>query len=242
MKLLWGIVSFLAVVNLLAVLIFTGWLWQSNRLDRGRIDQVREMIAIPIHEVEAAREAAAEEAKAEEATLIEQARLDAPPVASAAQIHQIGRIDEQHRLALEHIKAQKQLVERDLDAREADLARRERELAEERAAWEASVADAQRRREDAQFRSALKIIEKLPPKQGKQKIMDLVNAGKRDQAVLYLDAMGAFARGKVFREFKSDQESQLATELLEEIRMLGVASELDEDSPDADPASPATGP
>ena len=38
MKTLWNIVSFMAVVHLLALLMFVGWLWRTERLDRGRVD------------------------------------------------------------------------------------------------------------------------------------------------------------------------------------------------------------
>ena len=46
MKTLWNIVSFLAVVHLLALVMFVGWLWKSGRLDGARIDELREMLAV----------------------------------------------------------------------------------------------------------------------------------------------------------------------------------------------------
>ena len=54
MKTLWNIVSFLAVVHLLAVVMFVGWLWKSGRLDEARVGELREMLAMTIPEVEAA--------------------------------------------------------------------------------------------------------------------------------------------------------------------------------------------
>ena len=41
MKTAWNIVSFLAVVHLLALLMFAGWLWQTDRLDGGRITAIQ---------------------------------------------------------------------------------------------------------------------------------------------------------------------------------------------------------
>jgi len=36
MRTVWNIISFLAVVHLLAVALFIGWLWQSQRLSAER--------------------------------------------------------------------------------------------------------------------------------------------------------------------------------------------------------------
>ena len=40
MRFLWNIVSFLAVVHLLALLMFVGWLWRTDRLDSQRVRAV----------------------------------------------------------------------------------------------------------------------------------------------------------------------------------------------------------
>ena len=53
--------GFLAVVNLLAILVCIGWLQQSGRLDRDRIERVRTIFELPVAEEAALAEAAAEE-------------------------------------------------------------------------------------------------------------------------------------------------------------------------------------
>ena len=54
MKTIWSIVSFLAVVNLLALTTFAVWLWHSDRLDGERVQQVRELFSMTIPEAQAA--------------------------------------------------------------------------------------------------------------------------------------------------------------------------------------------
>ena len=61
-------------------------------------------------------------------------------------------------------------------------------------------------------------------RQAKGKLIELVNTGRKDQAVAYLDAMNLRNAGKVLAEFKTAEENKLATELLERIRTLGQTS------------------
>jgi hypothetical protein len=68
---------------------------------------------------------------------------------------------------------------------------------------------------------AVRQYEQVPPKQGKRMIMELVVMGQVEQAVAYLDAMNVRAAGKILKEFKTDEEIKLATELLEKLRTFG---------------------
>ena len=56
MKTLWNVLAFMAVVNLLAMAGFVGWLWQSQRLSVDRLEQVRELLKLTIPEQEEADE------------------------------------------------------------------------------------------------------------------------------------------------------------------------------------------
>lgn len=65
----------------------------------------------------------------------------------------------------------------------------------------------------------------MPPKLAKQMIQQLVHDQKIEQAVAYLDAMDGRAAKKILSEFKTAEEIDLATELLERLRTLGTPSE-----------------
>ena len=47
MKLAWNIIAFVAIMNLLAVLFFGGWLAVSGRVNNERIESVRTLFAVP---------------------------------------------------------------------------------------------------------------------------------------------------------------------------------------------------
>ena len=53
MRTIWSTVAFIAIVNLLALLLTAGWLHQTGRIDRARVEQVRELFRLPVTEEQA---------------------------------------------------------------------------------------------------------------------------------------------------------------------------------------------
>ena len=103
----------------------------------------------------------------------------------------------------------------------------------ERRSWVQSIEAERKRRADTQFTKAVKLLEALPPKQAKTKIVELVDSGKISQAVAYLNEMNQRAAGKLLAQFKTDEENRLATELLERLRTFGLNADVPEGSRDA---------
>jgi aminopeptidase N len=62
------------------------------------------------------------------------------------------------------------------------------------------------------------ILENIKPKQAKEQIVRMVQAGEMKSAVMLLSAMPVTKRAKVITEFKTDEESQLLAEMLKLIR------------------------
>ena len=221
MKTLWNIVSFLAVVHLLALVMFVAWLWRTDRLDGRRIHRLREMLVMTIPEADAV---AAREAR--DAALLEKQRATAvlrqnPGLPSAERVRNITstrQADQRSSRRVDDVKAQlsRQLAQDGAQIQEQRLA-----LETDRRTLDGGVADGQQRRRGIQFTKVVKLLESQTPKQAKNYVIELVRTGEKDQAVAYLDAMNGRARGKVFGEFKTDAETALATELLELIRTLG---------------------
>ena len=76
MRTLWNVISFLAVVHLLALLIVVGWLWQSGRITKERVQQTRELFALTESEAQVvAAKRAAMSVAAGAASLVLSARL-----------------------------------------------------------------------------------------------------------------------------------------------------------------------
>ena len=202
MKKLWNLISIIAFVNLLAVLGFGGWLWSSGRMDK---EKLREMLAPPPPPVEPAGPEPEPEPEA---------NLTPTGVRIDANDRQMRR----EALSLRRLQEEKQQLDKVLDQRETKLTSEQEAFAAERAAWEASMDEVKSAKTDEQFNKAVKLLESVPAKQGKELILELVNSEKKDEAVAYLDAMSAFKRSSLLKAFKGEEEMKVATELLEAIR------------------------
>lgn len=230
MKTIWSIVSFLAVTHLLALLMFVGWLWQSERLSSDRITQMRELFAPTIAQAEQAQADAAAEAEANAQAARAQQRHDSPPVSSATRINHMSQLEEIEKRTRRRMEQEKAALLGELQARLDRLDEREAELEAQREQWRESVEAEQARLADEQFAKTVKQYESIKPRQGKQLLMELIADGEMDQAVAYLDAMNTRASSRILGEFKLEDEIELAAELLERLRTFGQTEEPQDDS------------
>jgi hypothetical protein len=223
-KTIWNVVSFLAVVHLLALLMFAGWLWHTDRLDGQRVADLRALFAPTIPEARAAAEQERQEAEARFQQRVEQARRDDPPLPASTRVEQLSATRQDQDRAEHHLELVRRQLLLQFDNAAQQLESEREALTVQKQDFEQGMDADQQQRYRQQLAKAVKLLESLPPKQAKQKIVELVRSGKSDQAVVYLDAMNQRAAGKVLAEFKTDEESRLATELLERIRTLGLRS------------------
>jgi len=222
MRTLWTIISFLAVVHLLALLMVVAWLWQSGRITRERVQQTRELFALNVSDAQAmaAKRAADEQAQAEQRVMDE--RRVNPPADSASQITQISMVRVQEQQTRQRLQDEKAALLEQLAAATLKVNENKSSLADERTGWETAVQADRTRKTDEQFLQTVKQYEQVPPKQGKRMLMELINQKEIDQAVAYLDSMNVRAASKIIKEFKTDSEIALATDLLERLRTFGV--------------------
>ena len=233
MRTAWNVFSFLAVVHLLAIAMFIGWLWQTDRLDSARLRDAQAMFAMTVPQAQAAAEFAAQEAEAQRQQQEQQFRRDHPALSSRARLHLIAEIQQETDWSMRRLGDVKtQLVQQlTLAAQQADELQAQAEA--ERRSWLQSIEAERKRRADTQFTKAVKLLEALPPKLAKTKIVELVDSGKISQAVAYLNEMNQRAAGKLLAQFKTDEENRLATELLERLRTFGLNADVAEGSRDA---------
>lgn len=225
MRSLWSIVSFLAVVHLLALIMFVIWLWRSERLTSHRLGQVREMFSLSAAEEKSAAENAAKDAEAQRAKDAHEQRKADPPLDSASQVQHISMIRMQEEQARRRLDDEKEKLLQQLADSTALMNQQRADFQRERLSWEQSTKSDQQRKTDPQFLQTVKQYEQLPPKQGKRMLIELVNQNLMEQAVSYLHAMNARAASKILKEFKTDTEIALATELLERLRTFGKADD-----------------
>jgi hypothetical protein len=215
----------LAAAHLLAVAGFLGWLTASGRIDAARLEQLRELFAKPVA-VEAKERRAAEAKAAEAATDAElMQRLRELPLASADRAETGSRAEERIELGLRAFEDKTRRLREELRRDGENLEQQLRAFEARKAAWEESIAADKERETDEQFRKAVRLVESMPPKQSRAWILELVKSGKTETAVAYLDAMTGAKASNLLKSFKGDDETKVATELLERLRMLGLESE-----------------
>jgi flagellar motility protein MotE (MotC chaperone) len=229
MKALWNAVSFVAVINLLTLALFAGWLWRTDRLSADRVNAVRDMFSLTVAEA-ADADALAQKEQAENAAAAREFALsDNPPLPSSAQVRQANLTSEQQTQTIRRLHDETDQLLAQLNRRKDDLNRREAELKARMDAWSEAIAADLDRKSDEQFAKTVKQYESAKPKQAKERMLLLIAENGPDQAVAYLDAMNARAATKILAEFKTADEVKLATELLEELRIFGLGAEVPEE-------------
>lgn len=234
----WNIVSFLAVINLIAVGLFMMWLFASGRVDVDRLERTRLMFHVPIQQ-ESSERIAAEEAEAiavelalEEASLVRLPAGSNQPIDSleAIEMHR-QRMERRFRSDLERDRNELLDFERRLAAREVKLARLVK-------VFEEAQLDRRSSEELVEFTRVTKLFESLPAKSAKEYLVLMCGDGQLTDAVEYLRAMRAGTRTSIFAAMKSEEEMQLASALLKSLRVPPSTSDDATEIVDASSASP----
>lgn len=223
MKSIWTALSILAIANVVGLLAFFGWLKATDRLDRTRVEQVRQLFAPTVGEVKTQEEAKAAQAEAEARAAQEKARLAKPGVTAEQQLEarfDATEIDRQRRQRIhdEIAQLQKMLAEK-MD----QLERLNAQIAQAKAEFEDMTRNARRQATDLQFKKTLSVLEGMKPGPARtllKQTMDASPAGK-EQAVAYLNAMEEESRTNILQEFVKE-DPKLAAELLDRLRTRGV--------------------
>jgi hypothetical protein len=225
MRTLWKTLSFLAVVNLLALIVVIAWLWQSGRLTRERAIDIRAMLSTTAAQASDEAGRLATEAEIQRLRDLEDMLRENPPADSATQSRQIALVHQQREESLRRLDDERRMLAGQLQEATTRMEASAGALQQQKDAMKGDLeADAQRKI-DEQFLRAVKQLEQVPPKQAKKMIETLVAENKVDQAVAYLDSMASRSAAKILREFKEGAEIALATDLLERLRTRGLAAE-----------------
>jgi hypothetical protein len=222
MRKLWNIVSFLAVVHILALLFVVIWLWQTKRLTVDRVREAKMVFAPTLPEVAAAAKKSAAAAQEEQLKEAEAAKKANPPLDSATQIQYISLVRQQEAQSRQRLNDDQKMLRQQLALTSAQIDDRQALLASQQAKLEAANRPDLQRKIDEQFMQTVKQYELAAPKQAKKMVVELINGGQQEQAVAYLKAMNPRNASKILKEFKTDSEIVMAKELLEKLRTLGL--------------------
>jgi len=220
------LVRVLAIAHLLAFIGFAGWLVASDRVDSDRLTRARDLFKPTIAEEKARLAEQTAEEKTALAAAEERRRLLEVPMTRTEQIVSAERFEQRAALALRGLEDERRRLLSDLSGREREVTEREEALGRRQLDWEQSIAAQKERQTKDQFRKAVRLLEAAPAKQGKDWILELVQTGREDQAVAYLDAMNPAKSAGLLKAFKGEGEAKVATDLLERLRQLGLESEI----------------
>ena len=157
MKRFWDVVSFVAVVNVLAAAGFVAWLWRNDRLDVDRLEAIRTLLAVTVSDAAATDAAlAAEEDAIVQAAAAERLRQH-PPLPSDAQVALDYLVNERIREANRRVREETMQLQASLDLRTRQLDGLEQDLRDREASWNASISEELQRRVDEQFQKALSL-------------------------------------------------------------------------------------
>ena len=238
MRNLWTVVSVLALANLFAIASFVGWLAASGRLDRERIEEVRQMLGETPDEREArlGAELEAEEARTQEVEQLRE-RVDTL-LTSPMTAEELVALQQEAAMAADQrmTRAMRELADlRSLLAQERAQTDRLGEAIElQRAAFEARIAERDNLLGQEQFRTAVDTLQGLRAPAAANVLLALWDGqaqppqGDLDgQAIVveYLRAMEGRQRNKIISEFEQ-QDPSLAAVLLERLRTDGVTAEV----------------
>lgn len=225
MKLLWAVLSTLAVANILGLAGFVLWLGATDRLDTGRVERIRQVFTTTI-----ADETAKAAADAAAADVANAAAAETKFLSGSAETAEtaIARGETGEAVRLQHLlRRERELgdLRRVLDRQEADVRALREALAAEREAFEAYRRAIDETVGTEQFKKALATLEGQKPADAKAVLASVIADGKTDDVVEYLNGMDDRARNRIVAEFVKDDPA-LAADLLERLRTRGVAPPL----------------
>jgi hypothetical protein len=179
------------------------------------------MLAVTQAQEQQAKVDAEAKAAAEQKKAAEEARQAIPPV-TAAELIAEKQLDAEKQL--QGVLRQKQELENlraGLMKQLNDLEQRERQLAEQRAAFDAERKRVAEMEGTEQFKVALSALENQKAKDAKAVLKSLLEGRQVDQVIAYLSKMDESKRTKVIAEFVKD-EPAVAADLLERLRTRGM--------------------
>lgn len=215
----WTIITVLALANFMATAALVAWLVTSGRLDQDRFNAIRQTLSETVVaeqtrlEDESRQQAVAEaQAQSERDALI-------PPLTAADRLRNAEEADEVDRQRLERLTRDIQDLRRTLDRERNDLDAREAAFTKERDAFEEMRSAIREIEGQEQFKKAVLNLQAQKTAKARDILQALIDAGEKDQAVAYLNAMSDRQAAKIIGAF---DDPAVAADLLERLRVRGT--------------------
>lgn len=228
MKKVWTAILILLFANTFAAAGFLSWLVVSGRIDIQRLTYIREMLGETV-EQEKAR-LAAEEAQLQESLAAADDGIPDGPSRTASELVamrlEATAVDRQR---IERLRREVEDLQRKLRRDQSMLDSQASDFKEQREAFRAMRARLAEIEGQEQFRKSVELVNSLKSSDSKALLDVLLNEGRQEQVVSYLDALEDRTRSRIIAEFIKDGQQDMAANLLESLRLRGLEPVADGD-------------
>ena len=214
MKRLLPVVSGTLALNFLALVAAVGWLYQSGRLNRERVKQIKQIVFTPPATQPTTRPADTRDPATQPSLRLEQLLAKVSGRPASEQVEFMQRTFDAQSALIDARFAELESQRVTLNAAQAQLTRDREKLAGQVKALESREQEQARLASDKGFQETLELYTTMPARQVKTIFMTLDDP----TAVRYLRSMEPKAAGKILKEFKTPEETARATRILEAMR------------------------
>jgi len=223
MKNAYHALAVLAILHIVAAAGFVGWLAATNRLNRERVAEVKDTFTQTIAKEKAEEQRAKElEKKAKEEAERQAQLAGVGGLASTAE--KLAAEKQRNELILRRLERTRREIESlstNLHLARQRMERQREKLLASRKELEQRLKAIESRLNDEGFKKTVQLYETLPADQVKSMFIDLMEKGKTDQVVAFIEAMQVRKAGKVLKEFEEPEDVGRAVELTERLRARG---------------------
>jgi len=219
------IIAFANVIGGIAVL---GWLVASHRMSPERVHALRTIFSEPTYIEEARLKVEAQAAEKEAVTERERAMIGTLPIDAEQRLAILREGEEIVRQQNERVQRETRDLLETLRRERAALDEMVERFNKERAAFEEMRGLIAERETSEQFRSTLKVLEGLKPREATDVLQALIETGKIEQTVAYMNAMSTRNASRVMAEFRA-RDPMLTADLLERLRVFGIVASADDE-------------
>jgi len=204
MKRAWSVVSFIAVVNLMTIILVLGWAWITGKVDADRLSALRAIFAAP-HSTQ------------QDAPVAEPVAVAAAlelPLSSAERLAWFDRWEMEQEQRVQQLVDEAERRTREVQSKLNALQQERLAFEAERARYQETVKSSSLADADASFKQSVRLYERARPSTSKTWLMALVEDRGLNQAVRLLQAMDERAASRLLAAMNTEEEQKVATGLL----------------------------
>lgn len=214
MKRLWDVLMLTMALNFLAVAGVVGWLYQSGRLDRQRVGQIKLVLFPPPATQPAATEQVPSDPTTQPTLVLETLLAHRGNMTAGEQVDFVRKTFDERQAELEQKESMLHDLQTQIDQAQAKLSSDRQSFEAERKRFADEQQQAKKLAADQGFQDALALYSGMPAKQAKSLFLTLGD----DVVKNYLEAMDQGTAAKIIKEFKTPDELEHIHRILEKIR------------------------